>query len=43
MEIDAPPAASPLPLPLGTYQEEAEPSAYSYHGCLDELAFYNRR
>jgi hypothetical protein len=41
-EMEAPPAASPLPLRLGTYQEEAEPSAYAYHGCLDELAFYNR-
>lgn len=41
-EIEAPPAASPLPLRLGTYQEEPDPSPYSFHGCLDELAFYNR-
>jgi len=41
-EIDAPPAPSPLPLRLGTYQEEPAPSAYAYGGCLDELTFYNR-
>jgi len=41
-EIDTPPAPSPLPLRLGTYQEEPAPSAYAYGGCLDELTFYNR-
>ncbi len=41
-DVDAPPTPSPLPLRLGTYQEETDPSPYSYRGCLDELTFYNR-